>query len=97
MVEQRAEVAVAGLGGDPFDRGAVERRRGGVPGAKGVPGDGEALEARRVGAVLDESADRSGADAFGGGGSGCVDPGEERRGLRGRTLSQASRAPMGSV
>ena len=60
MVQQGAEVAVAGLGGDPVDRGAVDGGGGGVAGTKRVAGDRDALEACLDGAYLNESADRSG-------------------------------------
>ena len=60
MVQQGAEVAVAGLGGDPVDRGAVDGGGGGVAGTKRVASDRDAFKACLDGACLDESADRSG-------------------------------------
>ena len=45
MVQQGAEVAAAGLGGDPVDRGAVDGGGGDVAGTKRVASDRDALKA----------------------------------------------------
>ena len=77
VVEEGAEVAVAGLAGDPVDRGAVEGAYGGMAGAGRVPSDWDAVEPGGDGACLDEPADRSGPDTFGGDGAGSKDAREE--------------------
>jgi hypothetical protein len=60
VVEQGAEVAVPGLGGDSVDRGTVDGGCGGVSGTQRVAGDRNAVETSRNGSFLDESADGSG-------------------------------------
>lgn len=59
VVEQGGQVAVSGLGSDPVDHGAVDRRGGGVAGAQRLVAKGEVAETGRGGAVADEVADRT--------------------------------------
>jgi hypothetical protein len=56
VVEERGQVAVPGLGGDPIDRGAVDGGGGGMPGAQRVATDPEAAESGCGSAVADEVA-----------------------------------------
>ena len=78
VVEQGAEVAVPGLGGDSVDRGTVDGGCGGVSGTQRVAGDRNAVETGRNGSFLDESADGSGSDALVGDAAGIDHAGEER-------------------
>lgn len=58
MVEQGAEVAVAGLCGDPVNRDAVGCGGGGVAGAQRVTRDGDSIESGLVGTLLHSTTDR---------------------------------------
>ena len=77
MVEEGAEVAMAGLGCDPVDRGAIDGGRGGVARAQRVAGNRDVVEAGSVSACLHEPADRTGPDPLGGDCAGPVDPSEK--------------------
>lgn len=78
MVEQGAEVAVTGLGGDSVDGSAVDRGGGGVASTQAVTRHRDPVEPCQVGSSLYESADTSRTDAFAGDVAVVGDPGEER-------------------